>query len=108
MKKRNKNDLKEFKMVFEDLPRKSYRLHITKYLTIKRRWPIIKHVKLKRKDDNQMAKDKTNMNLLQAASLFLLAIAAAFGITELLGGSIVDAAIAVILATLLFIQVYDF
>lgn len=69
----------------------------------------IRNVFNKRKDDKPMAqKIKTEINYVQTASLVLLSWFAAWGITEMLGGGLKDAVVALMLTTVLFIQAVEF
>lgn len=75
-----------------------------KVLTKKRKIVTIKRLKRK---DNGMSNKKNNKLLMPTGSLFLMAIFAVVGLTELLGGQLIDAITAGFICLALLAFIYD-
>ena len=87
-------------------PKRNYRGNTIKHLTKTGKGRILKLVNTNRKDDN-MVSDKKQKNIMQTVCLLLLALAAGWGVAELLGGGLVDVVVAVLFVTLLTLQALD-
>lgn len=103
-KQRISSVITPFVLIESDPYKHQNRSKYVKVLTKKRSFVTIKRLKRK---DNGMSNKKNNKLLMPTGSLFLLAIFAVLGLTELLGGQLIDAVTAGFVCFALLAFVYD-
>lgn len=103
-KQRISSVITPFVLIESDPYKHQNRSKYLKVLTKKRKFDTIK--KLKRKD-NGMSNKKKNKLLMPTGSLALLAIFAVVGLTELLGGQLIDVITSAFVCMALLAFIYD-
>lgn len=105
-KQRISSVITPFVLIESDPYKHQNRSKYVKVLTKKRSFVTIK--RLKRKDNGMSNKKNNNKLLMPTGSLFLLAIFAVLGLTELLGGQLIDVITSAFVCALLLAVIYDF